>query len=78
MRWAFQDEDYDVVIATVDYALNESDLFDPTYTLAYRYYRALSLEAQGEYNEAAAEYALIYETAPESAWGMLAKLHLED
>lgn len=44
---------------------------------AARYYRALALEALGRTDEALAEYIAIYEAAPESAWGMLAALHLE-
>lgn len=42
-----------------------------------RYYYALVLESRNRPDEALAEYIAIYEAAPESAWGMLAALHLE-
>jgi hypothetical protein len=41
------------------------------------YLRALALEALNRPDEALAEYIAITEAAPESAWGMLAALHLE-
>ena len=42
-----------------------------------RYYRALAYEYSNRPDEALAEYITIYESAPESAWGMLARLHLD-
>jgi hypothetical protein len=45
--------------------------------LGDHYLRALALEALGRDDEALAEYVTIYEAAPESAWGMLARLHLK-
>lgn len=47
------------------------------FQLAVRYRRALALESLGRTDEALAEYIVLYEAAPESAWGMLAGLHLE-
>lgn len=44
---------------------------------AYQYQRAYILEALDRPDEALAEYVSIYETAPDSAWGMLAHLHFE-
>lgn len=44
---------------------------------AMLYYRALALEALGRDDEALEVYVAIYQAAPESAWGMLAALHLE-
>jgi hypothetical protein len=41
------------------------------------YHRALALEARNRPEEALLEYVGIYESAPESAWGILAALHLE-
>ena len=41
------------------------------------YQQALRFEAENRPDEALAEYVSIYEAAPESAWGMLARLHLE-
>jgi tetratricopeptide (TPR) repeat protein len=49
----------------------------PHFVTAFNYYRALALEALGRDGEALDEYIAIYEVAPESAWGMLAALHLE-
>ena len=42
-----------------------------------RYLRALILERLDRPNDALADYIAIYDSAPESAWGMLAGLHLE-
>ena len=49
------------------------------YDLIYRahFYLALAYEQLNRPDEALAEYIVIYESAPESAWGMLADLHLE-
>lgn len=44
---------------------------------AYQYDRALALEALNRPDEALADYIAIYTTAPDSAWGKLAALHLE-
>lgn len=44
---------------------------------ALKYRRALALEQLDRTDEALAEYVAIYEAAPESAWGMLARLHFE-
>jgi tetratricopeptide (TPR) repeat protein len=41
------------------------------------YYYAMTLEALDRPEEALAEYVTIYEAAPDSAWGILAALHLE-
>ncbi|MEM9951690.1 MAG: tetratricopeptide repeat protein [Chloroflexota bacterium] len=42
-----------------------------------RYAYALALEALNRPDEALAQYITIYESDPESAWGQLARLHLE-
>ncbi len=49
----------------------------PEMRLEAQYYRAVALEALNRPDEALAEYVAIYEAAPDSAWGMLAALHLE-
>jgi hypothetical protein len=41
------------------------------------YYLGFLYEAANRPDEALAEYVSIYESAPDSAWGMLAALHLE-
>jgi tetratricopeptide (TPR) repeat protein len=76
VRRAFQENDYSLVDAIAESALTNDDGSDPNLTLAYRYYRALSLEAQGNLEAALEEYQLIFETAPDSAWGMLAGIHI--
>ena len=43
----------------------------------YHYQRGFILEMLNRSDEALAEYIAIYEAAPDSAWGMLAALHLE-
>lgn len=45
--------------------------------MAFRYYRGLTLEALNRPDEALADYITIYETDPESAWGLMAGLHLQ-
>ncbi|MCA9903663.1 MAG: hypothetical protein KC547_07385, partial [Anaerolineae bacterium] len=61
----------DETLAQVDPSAAPSTLDD------LYYYRALALEALNRPDEALAEYVAIYEAAPESAWGMLAALHIE-
>lgn len=58
-------------VSQPDLAVEEIALF------GLRYYRALVLKVLERPSEALAEYVAIYEAAPESAWGMLAALHLE-
>ena len=57
----------------------DSLLVGPTSDIALlaRHYRALALEALDRPDEVLAEYLAIIDTAPNSAWGMLAALHLE-
>ena len=45
--------------------------------LQWRYFTALALESLNRPDEALNEYIAVYEIAPNSAWGMLAGLHLE-
>ncbi|MCA0458817.1 MAG: hypothetical protein LCI00_33010 [Chloroflexi bacterium] len=49
----------------------------PLLTDGLHYYRALALEALNRPDQALTEYVAIYTTAPDSAWGKLAALHLE-
>lgn len=42
------------------------------------YWRAVTFEFMQQPNQALASYIAIYESAPESAWGMLAALHLKE
>ena len=73
---AFKQGDYDLVLQMTDLALMNASGQEESLVLAFRYYRALALEALERPDEALAEYVAIYETAPESAWGMLAGLHI--
>ncbi len=41
-----------------------------------RYWYALVLELSGQPDQAVAQFVAIYTSAPDSAWGMMAKLHL--
>ncbi len=75
---AFVEGDHELVVHIVNIALaNKSDTDSELSEYAFRYYRALALEALNRSDEALAEYVTIYEAAPDSAWGMLAELHLE-
>ena len=55
---------------------NPPEGIDPAFLLAVHYRRALILESLDRFDEALADYVAIYEAAPESAWGMLAALHI--
>jgi hypothetical protein len=69
----FINGDYETTLQIAQNASPE-DEFDTFY---WRYWRALALEALERPDEALAEYVAIYEAAPESAWGLLAGLHIE-
>jgi len=73
---SFKEGDYDLVLQMTDLALTNASGQEESLALAFRYYRALALEALERPDEALAEYVAIYEAAPESAWGMLANLHI--
>lgn len=80
LRPLFAQEDYQSIIHIVDVALSnpENTEYDVTmYENAFRYYRALALEAFNRPDEALTEYINIYESEPDSAWGILAHLHFE-
>jgi len=47
------------------------------YPLSLQFWKAEILRDAGRNHKALAEYVAIYEAAPESAWGMLAALHIE-
>jgi hypothetical protein len=57
----------------------DSPLVAPASDIALltRHYLALALEALDRSDEALAEYIAIIDTAPDSAWGMLAALHVD-
>lgn len=74
----FQDGDYAGVVSNADSLIanfNAETEDDVRYRILY--YRAMALEALNRTEEALAQYIVIYEAAPDSAWGMLAALHLE-
>ncbi len=66
-----------VFLGKVETRLQYQNSLSATEIHETRYYRALALQALNRPDEALAEYVTIYETAPESAWGMLAALHIE-
>lgn len=78
IRSYFQQGNYEEAIFSVTSVLESGVPPGANFVPVYRYYRALSLEAQGDLDAALEEYRLISETAPDSAWGMLASLHIED
>ncbi|MBZ0310371.1 MAG: hypothetical protein K8I82_30195 [Anaerolineae bacterium] len=60
--------------AILDAEINAPYMTNPFHL---QYWKALILQAANRPDEALAEYVTIYEAAPESAWGMLAALHIE-
>ena len=75
---AFAEGDYTQVIEIAGTALeNAAEPDAEEWKYAFHYWHALALEALNRPDEALAEYVAIYEAAPESAWGMLAALHIE-
>lgn len=70
----FYNRDYEQALVISEMMFSYA--FKESYPIIH-YYRALALEALNRPDEALAEYIAIYETAPDSAWGMLAALHLE-
>jgi hypothetical protein len=77
VRTAFAQVDFALALEILTTALSQPEPRDPSLVEAFHYYRALTLEAVNRPDEAQTEYVAIYEAAPESAWGMLAALHLE-
>jgi hypothetical protein len=71
-----EQKDYEAVLKILDFELTDDILLAIEQT-GLSYMRGLALEALNRPDEALAEYVAIYEAAPESAWGMLARLHLE-
>lgn len=69
----FMSEDYETALLIAKGAVPEDDID----AARWHYWRALALEALERTEDALAEYVAIYEAAPESAWGMLARLHIE-
>ena len=69
----FRSGDYEGTLHRFETGLNISE----TDSQIFHYYYAMTLEALNRPDEALVEYVEIYEAAPESAWGMLAALHLE-
>ena len=69
-------QDYQKALDIIDSGLNQLTLLDIEAN-SLTYLRALALAELGRDDEALAKYVMIYEAAPESAWGMLAGLHLE-
>ena len=68
---------YDEMLTIINnFLITETD--NPNYADSLRYLRALTLEALDRPDEALAQYLALVESAPESAWGMLAALHITD
>lgn len=70
----FYNRDYEQALVISEMMFSYA--FKESYPIIH-YYRALALEKLNRPDEALAEYIAIYEAAPDSAWGMLAALHLE-
>jgi hypothetical protein len=73
-RTAFEEKDFDKALQIIDNAL-----LDPGHSAFpdLHYWRGLTLEALNHPDDALAEYVAIYQAAPDSAWGQLARLHLD-
>ena len=69
--------DYEQVLSQIETVFTLPPENYQDYELPLRYWRALTLELSGRSDEALAEYIAIIDTAPDSAWGMLAALHVE-
>ena len=76
IRTAFVQRDFSQVLELSE-SIFQQEPDDPSLIMATHYYRALALEALERPDEALAEYIAVYERSPESAWGVLAALHLE-
>jgi|GEM_PF-2394363 len=77
VREAFALGEFASALELLDTALAEPEQRDETFETTFHYYRALMLEALDRPDEALTEYVALYETAPESAWGLLAALHFD-
>jgi hypothetical protein len=70
--------DYDIALQLSDVVIaNPPEIVDDDTLMSIHYLRALALEALNRPDDALAEYIAIYESVPDSAWGLLAALHLE-
>ncbi len=67
----------DTVDVLADAITNSAPEVNPIALNGARYWHGFLLETLNQPDDALAEYIAIYEAAPESAWGMLAALHLE-
>lgn len=77
VRPEFRAANFASVLTVIDDALRQRHPdAHPVIVEGLRYYRALTLEALNRPDEALAEYVAIYGAAPDSAWGLLAALHL--
>jgi hypothetical protein len=74
----FFEQHFTEALGDIDNALAELSLdMLPMFTNSLHYFRGLTLEALNRPDEALAEYVAIYQAAPDSAWGKLARLHLD-
>ncbi len=79
MNYLLEEENFDGALTLTTDAIAQAEAAQVSaYEMQlYRYWRAVALEYNGEIDEALAAYVTIYEAAPDSAWGLLAGLHLE-
>lgn len=75
-RKVFARRDFVEALLIVDEAFTDENK-DETLTPAFQYYRALTLEALNRPDEALTIYIELYQSMSDTAWGMLANLHLE-
>lgn len=72
------EQNYEAALTILDNAISSADpAAHPIIVQGLHYFRALTLEQLDRDNEALAEYVTIYETAPNTSWGTLARLHFE-
>lgn len=73
----YRDMDWAASIGILESALNNLDLDESSQTIYQaRYWYGMILERSRQPNRAGVQYASIYAASPDSAWGMLSKLHL--
>lgn len=72
-----QDGQYDLIFDYHQQVIAQAQSDDDTVVLYWRYVAGLAYEALNRPDDALIEYVAVYTAAPQSTWGILARLHLE-
>ncbi|MBL8160835.1 MAG: hypothetical protein JNJ61_02545 [Anaerolineae bacterium] len=76
---AFSDGDFIKVLEMLNTALNDtSSYYDSALLPGFHYYRALTLEILDRPDEALLDYIAVYRDYPDTAWALMARLHLSE